>query len=148
LGRRPLFAAAVIGLTVALTLVIGLALGFAPVFFCSEKLHNALRETSGRFSSGKTRQALRSALVVAEMALALVLLAGAGLFGRSPSKLASIDAGFRPEGLPSLQDVALSAGPPRVPKRTPDTQKGQPEHTAIPIARRIHPPALARHLPC
>jgi predicted permease len=52
---------------------------------------------SGEGSAG--RHHFRSALVVAELALALVLLASAGVFLKSLSKLKDIDVGFRPHGL-------------------------------------------------
>src|SRR5208282_472050 len=61
----------------------------------------ALQETlkeGGRGSSG-ARHRVQSALVVVEMALALVLLAGAGLMIRSLAKLWSVDPGFNPHNV-------------------------------------------------
>ncbi len=52
---------------------------------------------TGDGSSGRHR--FRSALVVAELSLALVLLASAGVFVKSLSKLKDVDVGFRPHGL-------------------------------------------------
>jgi hypothetical protein len=56
-------------------------------------LNRALKQ--GRRSSGRGRQGLRRALVVAEFALALTLLAGAGLIIHSFWKLTRVNLGFR-----------------------------------------------------
>ena len=60
-------------------------------------LVDALREGSQQATLGGARQRLRGALVVAEVALAVVLVVGAGLMGRSLSALGRIDLGFDPE---------------------------------------------------
>ena len=58
-----------------------------------------LKQGRGTDDGGKGRHRFRSALVVAELALALVLLASAGVFLKSLSKLKDVDVGFRPHGL-------------------------------------------------
>jgi putative ABC transport system permease protein len=70
--------------------------GLAPAFVATSRdLQESLRE-GGR--SGTTRESLaRSAFVVAQVALALILLAGAGLLVRSFTRLMNVDPGFRPE---------------------------------------------------
>ncbi len=55
----------------------------------------ALREATRGASSGRSRNRLGGALIVAEVALALILLAGAGLLGRSFWELRRVDPGFR-----------------------------------------------------
>lgn len=58
-----------------------------------------LKQGRGTGEGGRVRHHFRSALVVAELALALVLLAGAGVFVKSLSKLKEVNVGFRPQGL-------------------------------------------------
>jgi putative ABC transport system permease protein len=92
--------------TLALCLCTALAFGLLPVLLRPESPADALKE-SGRTGSGGTHRArLRTALVVAEMALALMLLIGAGLSLRSFVRLASVDPGFDPAGA-AAADVAL-----------------------------------------
>jgi putative ABC transport system permease protein len=82
----------------------GLALATAVVFGLVPALEidapaEALKE-AGRTGTGSIRRArLRSALVVAEVALSLVLLIGAGLLVRSFARLQRVDPGFEPAGV-------------------------------------------------
>ena len=83
-----------IGFTVGLSLLIGAALGLVPVLrFSQSQLETSLRETSSG-ARGYAGQRLRSLLVVAQMALTVVLLAAAGLLGKSFYRLLQIDPGF------------------------------------------------------
>ena len=58
---------------------------------------SALREATRGSSAGRSRNRLGSTLIVSEVALALILLAGAGLLGRSFRELSRVDPGFRAE---------------------------------------------------
>jgi predicted permease len=81
----------------AVTLGAGLLFGLAPALRLSARPpHAALKE--GR-AGGVHRDRLRTALVVTEIALALVLLTGAGLLIRSAAALNGVDPGFDPTGL-------------------------------------------------
>jgi predicted permease len=62
-------------------------------------LSSVLKAQAGSIVSGLANVRLRRVMVVAQVALALVLLVGAGLFARSLSNLLAIDAGFRAENL-------------------------------------------------
>lgn len=83
----------VLAFAFGLAVVTGLVFGLAPAIEVTRRdLRQPLSETS-RTTTGN-RQALRSALVVAEVALALVLLTGAGLLLRSLRHVLSVDPGF------------------------------------------------------
>lgn len=89
----------VLAFTVAIAVLTGLAFGLVPALSLSRgALHDTLKE-GGRSGSATTRVTgrLRSALVVAELSLAIVLLAGAGLMIRSFTALRHVQLGFEPE---------------------------------------------------
>jgi putative ABC transport system permease protein len=86
--------------SLAVTLVTAILFGLAPALQTArrdlvEPLKDAGKGVSGGFRRGK----LRSALVVIEVALSLVLLAGAGLLMRSFVKLQTVDLGFKPNNI-------------------------------------------------
>ena len=99
------------------SLVAGLAFGLAPALqHARPNLEGVLRE-SGRGSSGSRRQArFRQVLVVCQIALALVLLTGAGLLMRSFERLSGVDLGLRAENVLTFQ-VSLPAGRYAEPER-------------------------------
>jgi putative ABC transport system permease protein len=88
----------VVGFTMALALGTGLLFGLIPALLATGAASDALRE-GGRHGGGPRSKRALGALVVAEVALSLVLLAGAGLLIRSFVRLQNIDPGFRAEGL-------------------------------------------------
>jgi len=75
----------------------GLAFGLLPALHASRgSVSSALKDAGG---FGLRRSAVRSALVVAQVSLCLVLLVGAGLLGRSLQRALATDLGFEPKGL-------------------------------------------------
>jgi len=97
----------VLGYTVLVSLGAGIVFGLAPALQAARlDLNEALKQGSGRAILGGHRR-LRGALVVAEVALALVLLIGAGLMIRTIVRLQGLDPGFRPEKVMTLK-TALS----------------------------------------
>jgi putative ABC transport system permease protein len=85
---------AVLAFTVGMTVVTGILFGLAPALHASRAdLTSCLRE-GARGQAGGGGRKLRRVLVVAETALALVLLAGAGLLLRSFVQLQAVDRGF------------------------------------------------------
>ncbi len=96
----------VLGFTLALSLLTGLVFGIAPAWQASRSdVLEPLKETARGSSSGRGQQRFRSVLVVSEVALALVLLAGAGLMARSFERLQEVRPGFRPGNVLSAQLV-------------------------------------------
>jgi predicted permease len=78
----------------------GLIFGVGPAWQVSRMKQFELLKEGGRANSaGRARQQLRSSLVVAEVALALVLLVGAGLFLRSLAALEDVNPGFQSAGV-------------------------------------------------
>jgi putative ABC transport system permease protein len=87
---------AVLGFTALVSLVTGIVFGFAPAWQVSKTdVHESLKENA-RGATG-IRNRLRSLFVVAEVALSLVLLVGAGLLFRSFLELQAVNAGFDPQ---------------------------------------------------
>ncbi len=87
----------VIAVMVAVTTLAGIIFGLAPAFQSARfDLHAALKSGSRGASSG-SKHRLRQGLVVAEIALATVLVISAGLLVKSFSRLLSFDRGFRAE---------------------------------------------------
>ena len=84
--------------TMGVSLLAGILFGLAPALKTSQpRLHETLKE-SGRGASGARHRA-QSVFVVVEMAMALVLLIGAGLMTRSLAALWNVDPGFRPNNV-------------------------------------------------
>ncbi|HMI87858.1 MAG TPA: ABC transporter permease [Polyangiaceae bacterium] len=85
------------GFAFALSLVTGIAFGIVPAVQANRiDLTEALKEGGRGTSEGGRRKKLRGALVVAEIAVTLVLLAGAGLLIRSFVRLQNVSPGFEP----------------------------------------------------
>lgn len=129
--------------TLGLAVATGIAFGMAPALFaCKTDLNRALQEGGRAMSSG--RGVIRRALVGSEVALAIILLAGAGLLMRSFLNLRAIDAGFDPHNVLTLE--ASTAGEPQY-------AGAARENLYRTIVRRIdavpgvHSAALINHVP-
>ena len=85
--------------SLAISLVTGVLFGLVPAFRASAgALQQTLREGGRGLASGAS-QRLRNGLVMGEIALAVILVVGAGLMSRSFMRLLQVDPGFRPERL-------------------------------------------------
>ena len=101
--------------TLGVSLLSGVVFGLLPALRTSSAdLHETLKE-GGRGASG-TRHRTQAAFVVAELAMALVLLVGAGLMVRTLARLWDVDPGFRPDGVVTF-GVKL---PPSMTAKSPD----------------------------
>ncbi|MEO7144280.1 MAG: ABC transporter permease, partial [Bryobacteraceae bacterium] len=108
----------VLGFTFAVSLATALLFGVAPAFEASKvNLSGALKEGGRSSASGNHR--LRSLLVTGEIALALVLLAGAALMIESFARLENVSPGFRAD---HVLTMLLTFPPRRYPGRTPTYQ--------------------------
>jgi predicted permease len=99
--------AGVLAFTLAASLFAAILFGLAPAFRISRSDPNESLKSGGRGSSGATRT--RNLLVVAEFALSVVLLTGAGLLVRSFLAVQSVDPGFRPEHVLTMR-ITMPAG--------------------------------------
>lgn len=85
------------------SLLTGLVFGLVPAIqFWRNDIQTSLKE-SGRTTATPVRQRLRKALVISEVAIAIVLLVGAGLLFRSFVRLMQVDPGFARENVLALQ---------------------------------------------
>ena len=95
--------ARVLGWSLVLSLVMGIAVGLAPALLWRRHLRG-FGDAGGRVAGGGTAaRTVRRALLVAEVALAIVLLMGAGLLVRSWWQIEGVDPGFRPERVLAMQ---------------------------------------------
>jgi predicted permease len=116
--------------TLAVSLVAGVLFGLAPALKTASRDQNETLKEGGRGSSGGRHRA-QAVFVVSELALAVVLLIGAGLMLRSLARLWGMNRGFNPQNVLSF-DLAF---PPSVLKEAPDQVR--------PMLRRL-PDAIAQ----
>ncbi len=98
----------VMGFTLLLALATGILFGLVPALHASRAdLNITLKETGARGGSGMRQNKMRGALVMVEMALAMVLLIGAGLLIRTFSALHNVAPGFDAHNVLTM-DTALT----------------------------------------
>jgi len=102
----------------SISLATGILFGIAPAWLSSgANCNEALTEGGRGGTAGRSGRILRNSLVVVEVALAVLVLIGAGLLVRSFVRLRSVDPGFQPSGLLTMR-VPLGGGR----NSTPDTR--------------------------
>ena len=90
--------------TLGVSLLTGLVFGLLPAWSASRSgVAEALKEGGRSTTAGGARQRLRNTFVVVELAVALVLLVGAGLLIKTFWKLRSVEAGFNPDHLITMR---------------------------------------------
>lgn len=103
--------------TFGVSILTGVLFGIVPAIQTTKTdLHETLKE-GGRSAAAATKHWVRSVLVVAEIALALAVLVGAGLLVKSFMRVQEVNPGFNPQGLltmsVSLPDFKYSEAPQR-----------------------------------
>jgi len=94
----------VLGFTLGISILTGLIFGLVPAWAASRgRVGDALKEGGRSATAGSARQRLRSAFVIGELAVALVLLVGAGLLIKTFWKLRSVEPGFNPDHLITMR---------------------------------------------
>ncbi|MGH7937312.1 MAG: ABC transporter permease, partial [Bryobacteraceae bacterium] len=96
----------------AVSLVVGVLLGLVPSLHVSNRQLQTDLQESGRSSAGGSSSRIRNGLIVAQVALTLMLLVGAGLLGRSFQRLLEVSPGFQPE---SAVAMTISQPDPETP---------------------------------
>jgi putative ABC transport system permease protein len=93
----------VLGFNLLVSLLSGLAFGLAPALrFSKAELQETLKDSSATMSEREGKK-LRSALVIAEVALSVALLAGAGLLIKSMLRLSNSEIGFEPQNVLTME---------------------------------------------
>jgi putative ABC transport system permease protein len=95
----------VLSYALGLSLINTILFGLIPALHLSKfDLQHSLKEGSGTImAAGQLRQQLRNVLVISQVAIAIVLLVGAGLFFRSMLNLLNVNPGFAREGIVAMQ---------------------------------------------
>jgi putative ABC transport system permease protein len=94
----------VLGFTFALTLLTGIVFGLVPALEAARfDLNDSLKEGGKNLGGGSRSHRLRNLFVVMQVAMALVLLVGAGLFVKSLSRLRAVDPGFNANNLLTMR---------------------------------------------
>ncbi|MEK6288365.1 MAG: ABC transporter permease [Acidobacteriota bacterium] len=103
----------VLGFTLALSVLTGIVFGIAPAWQSTKSdVYETLKD-GGRTASDARSGRLRSAFVIAEVALAMVMLAGAGLLIKSLARLLVSDPGFNSQNVVTMRLLPREAYPSR-----------------------------------
>ncbi|MGH9762942.1 MAG: ABC transporter permease, partial [Blastocatellia bacterium] len=114
--------------TAALSVLAGVLFGLVPALGLRRTdISSRLKDGARAVTAGGAVQRLRSILVIGEIAISLVLLAGAGLALRSFSSLQRVDTGFNPNGMLSFQVFLPPSQYPK-PENQEQFQKDALEH--------------------
>jgi putative ABC transport system permease protein len=95
--------ARVLGFTLLVALGTAILFGIVPALQASRACAGGLKEGGRGASAGRSLHRMRHALVIAEVALSLILLVGAGLLMKSFARLQQVNPGFRPDGVLTLR---------------------------------------------
>ncbi len=126
----------VLGFTLGVSLLTGLVFGLIPALSASKlDVNEALKEGGRASTGGIIRHRVRSLLVVSEIALALVLLIGAGLLIKSIWTLRTVDPGFNPENLLTMRIELPETRYKEIPKQIQFRERALEAVSSIPGAQ-------------
>jgi putative ABC transport system permease protein len=97
---------AVLSFTVALAVVVAVVLSFAPKLATEKSLGNALSAGRRGMAGGARRHRLQQSLVVAQVAVSVILLTGAGLLTRTMQRLATVETGMNESNVLTMEAPA------------------------------------------
>ncbi len=101
---------AVLGFTLLVSLLVAILLAFAPALAKEGKIGALIAAGTGRTSGDARRQRLQRSLVVAQVAVSVMLLAGAGLLTRSMLALSEVDTGLAPAQVVTMEIPLFGTG--------------------------------------
>ena len=127
--------ATVFGFTLLVSCITGILFGLVPALQVSPGGLGEILKEGGRGSTQSRGRRMRGTLVVSEIALAVVLLAGAGLMLRSFLRLTRIDPGFKPVNVLTMQIGLTQARYAEAKDRAAFFQQLLPEVAALPGVR-------------
>jgi predicted permease len=127
----------VFGFALLASVLTGLIFGVVPAWLASRTDVNQALKENPRGSIGGSHHRLRHALIVGEIAFALVLLAGAGLFLRGLHRFAQLDPGWRVDGLLTAQIGLRGANYANPPQRVAFYQRLEERLRALPGVEQV-----------
>ncbi|HEX7707099.1 MAG TPA: ABC transporter permease [Thermoanaerobaculia bacterium] len=131
--------------TLILSVLTGIVFGLAPALSASKtNLVEALKEGSRGSTQGRRRNAMRNTLVVAEIALSVFLLVGAGLLLRSFLRISGVDPGYNFENAIVIDMTSRSAAFPETEQVVEHARRTQAALRSIPGVTSV---GGANHLP-
>jgi putative ABC transport system permease protein len=122
----------VLGFTLALAVIVALILSYAPSIATEKTLGASLASGSRRSTGGVKRQRVQQALVVAQVAVSVILLTGAGLLMRTMQQLSEVDTGMNGEHVLTMEVPHDFTGPQDAVKTASEYQHMQMQLASMP----------------
>ncbi len=122
----------VLAFTLGLAVVVALLLSYAPKLATEQTLGSSLASGGRRATGGVKRQRVQQALVIAQVAVSVVLLTGAGLLTRTMQQLAIVDTGMKTDHVLTMEVPHDYTGPQDNPKTIAEYEHIQQQLAAIP----------------
>lgn len=127
---------AVLGFTSALVLIVAVLLSYAPRLAREDSIGALIASGSRRTTASSGRSRVQQTLVVAQVAVAVVLLTGAGLLTRTLQQLSEVDPGLNPENVLTME-VPVDFGTEPTELAIARYQRMQDELHALPGVRQV-----------